>query len=916
MRAWNRLFRRKPSRSKSSPAALRARPCLESLEGRWCPALALTQAGINAGLSLSVFAYDFPHPGTVGPWGITFPSTGGVLVSDSPGHLHYFATDTDGQDAGSVPTQTYGAGNARDIVTIGGKNYMGQDDGSNRIVQVNDDGTFNQVIVSGLTGHSFGMVADPANGHVFDSIEVVPKTKSEIVDVDPNAHTWKKFVTNGLMDGITISADGSTLYAARRTDSHIVGFDTTTGKLVFDSGFVAGGPDGTTVGTGLYTQFLIVNCNDGTVVAINLNTKKQAVVASGGSRGDFARTDYRNGSFLVSQTAEVDRISFPPVFLHVHSPTTVYTGTPFSVTVTAVDGNGNTVTSYTGTVDFTSNDPLANLPGRYTFTSSDQGSHTFSVTLNTKGNESVSITDNANESIDGSISEAVTLPPDHLQIAGTGASVAGSPFSITVTAQDASGNTVTSYSGTVHFSGGGGQAILPADYTFTSSDQGSHTFTNEVTLKAAGLQIFSAYDTADNSVGAVDTVNVSPAGTDHFRVDGPSQVVAGAAFPVTVTAEDPYDNTVTGYAGTVSFGSSDPQQSGLPGNYPFTNIDAGVHIFSVALYTAGTQSVTMADTGTPSIFGNDSGIMVSPAAAAKLAVSGYPNPTVAGARHGFTVTVEDAFGNLVPTYRGNITLRTSDRRGTLSAKSYKLRPADQGSHSFAALFKTAGNQSLMASARGLARDPEAGIVVLPGTPTQLLLSGLPSSCVAGQSKSVSVMLKDAYGNLATNYVGTVHFASSDPQAGLPDPYPFTAADAGRHTFAVTFKTARTQRLVVADTELPGLKALEAGIQVRAAAAASFQFIVPSSVIAGRSFTVTVIARDAFDNIATSYAGAVHLTTGDSQPVLPANFAFKAASHGRQTLKLVLATIDQTTLTATDNNDDIVTGTSAPIQVIG
>ena len=53
---------------------------------------------------------------------------------------------------------------------------------------------------------------------------------------------------------------------------------------------------------------------------------------------------------------------------------------------------------------------------------------------------------------------------------------------------------------------------------------------------------------------------------------------------------------------------------------------------------------------------------------------------------------------------------------------------------------------------------------------------------------MTITLKDAFGNIATGYVGTVHFTSSDGQALLPADYTFTAARLGQHTFQVIFKT--------------------------------------------------------------------------------------------------------------------------------
>ena len=74
---------------------------------------------------------------------------------------------------------------------------------------------------------------------------------------------------------------------------------------------------------------------------------------------------------------------------------------------------------------------------------------------------------------------------------------------------------------------------------------------------------------------------------------------------------------------------------------------------------------------------------------------------------------------------------------------------------------------------------------------------------AGNSFSPTITVKDAYGNVATNYTGTVHFTSTDSQAGLPGNYTFTSGgdDNGVHTFTngVTFKTAGSQTFTATDT---------------------------------------------------------------------------------------------------------------------
>src|SRR5260370_5034632 len=78
------------------------------------------------------------------------------------------------------------------------------------------------------------------------------------------------------------------------------------------------------------------------------------------------------------------------------------------------------------------------------------------------------------------------------------------------------------------------------------------------------------------------------------------------------------------------------------------------------------------------------------------------------------------------------------------------------------------------------------------------VSGFASPSTAGTASNVTVAAKDAYGNTATGYLGTVSFSSSDSQAALSANYAFVAADAGVHSFSATLKTASTHALTPID----------------------------------------------------------------------------------------------------------------------
>ena len=87
-------------------------------------------------------------------------------------------------------------------------------------------------------------------------------------------------------------------------------------------------------------------------------------------------------------------------------PSAVMAGSQVAVKVTLMDSFGNVKTNYVGgDVHFTSSDPLAVFPPVYQFVTEDGGTHTFTVTLNTDGAQTLYV---AAGSLNGSASTSVS----------------------------------------------------------------------------------------------------------------------------------------------------------------------------------------------------------------------------------------------------------------------------------------------------------------------------------------------------------------------------------------------------------------------------------------------------------------------------------------------------------------------------
>jgi probable HAF family extracellular repeat protein len=202
--------------------------------------------------------------------------------------------------------------------------------------------------------------------------------------------------------------------------------------------------------------------------------------------------------------------------------------------------------------------------------------------------------------------------------------------------------------------------------------------------------------TLDGLTHTVLLTPVDPGQAITLTVSGfPSPTTAGADGSFTVTVTDASGAPAAGYTGTVHFRSSDPRAV-LPADYTFTDADGGGHTFSAALKTAGTQSITAADTATPAVAGSQTGIQVSSAAGSRLVVTG-PSSVAAGAAFSITVRAADPYGNTATGYTGTVSFRSSDQSARLPA-NYTFTAADQGVHTFPGLvLKRRGAQTITAT---------------------------------------------------------------------------------------------------------------------------------------------------------------------------------------------------------------------------
>jgi uncharacterized repeat protein (TIGR01451 family) len=103
-----------------------------------------------------------------------------------------------------------------------------------------------------------------------------------------------------------------------------------------------------------------------------------------------------------------------PAHFQLVAPASVIPNRPFNVRVNAVtSGNNFLMTGYNDNVHFTTSDPAPTLPADYTFVpATDNGTHTFSVTLNTLSNQTITATDTLITGMTGTATVNVAHNPD------------------------------------------------------------------------------------------------------------------------------------------------------------------------------------------------------------------------------------------------------------------------------------------------------------------------------------------------------------------------------------------------------------------------------------------------------------------------------------------------------------------------
>lgn len=184
-----------------------------------------------------------------------------------------------------------------------------------------------------------------------------------------------------------------------------------------------------------------------------------------------------------------------------------------------------------------------------------------------------------------------------------------------------------------------------------------------------------------------------------------------------------------------------------------------------------------------------------------------------------TVRIVDDFGNPLESHEIKlVSSRNTDRILENSATtdgsglaSFLVFSQYPGVSSFTATDGSAQTTIFSRATITFVRSRDTALKAIGGDPQTVLLAQAGGQSVAqfgienmsatlntNETTSFRVKAVDSSGSVVSSYVGTIIFSSTDPNAQLPNPYTFLAADQGQKTFelALTFRTPGSQRLIV------------------------------------------------------------------------------------------------------------------------
>jgi hypothetical protein len=368
---------------------------------------------------------------------------------------------------------------------------------------------------------------------------------------------------------------------------------------------------------------------------------------------------------------------------------------------------------------------------------------------------------------------------------------------VQVTARDALGHTITTFTGKVTvaiLAGTGTPGATLSGTTSVSAVAGVASFsTLSIDKSGTGYKLTASASAFPSGVSSSFSINAGTATKLGFVVQ-PSTTPAGATIipAVQVAAQDALGNTVKTFTGTVTMTISTNPSAGTLAGTTAVALNAGVASFSTLSINKAGVGYRLRATVTGLTNATSAAFDITPAAATLLFFEMQPTTTTAGdiISPPVQVAAHDSMGNTVTSFTGDVTVLITAGSGTAGATLFGTTTvtavAGVATFSDLRIDKAGTGYKLSATASGVAGKNSASFQIIAGTPVKLSFNVQPANTAAGAiiTPAVEVMVRDSLNNVVKTYTDTITIGiGTNPSGGTLSGTTAVAAIAGLASFA-------------------------------------------------------------------------------------------------------------------------------------
>jgi hypothetical protein len=562
----------------------------------------------------------------------------------------------------------------------------------------------------------------------------------------------------------------------------------------------------------------------------------------------------------------------------IQPPLTSNAGAPFMVKVKVVDAANNIVTDYVGGAQLalTGGAAGATLTGGGASAFSN-GEASFNVSVDKPGSGYQLAPSLASGSLPGananSSAFSITIGPVAKLVFNPSPSDSQAgmnfPTQPTVEAQDAGGNIVPSFNGTVTLAIGSnpGAGTLSGAASAVASG-GVATFSGLSIDKAGNGYTLQASDGSATGVSAAFNI-AAGAPTKLIFTNSPADTRVGVAFTnqPAIEARDDFGNVAAGFNGQVTLaiksGSGTPGAA-LNGAATISAVNGVASFSGLSIDKIGVgYQLTASIAGPLSVDSSSFNIT-----ATGLVFTLQPVTTPAGQTFAVTIAAQDGSNNADTTFNGPVTLAikfgTGSARATLggtltvNAVNGVADFTGQGLN----IVKAGSGYILTATTTGLAGAESQPFDITGGAATRLVFTASPGDTPAEAALTFAVEARDMYDNLATSYTGLVDLSiGNNPGGGTLGGSIGKAASGGIASFGAA-DGVNIDRLGVGYTLHAASGALTAADSAAFNITASRLVFAaaPGNTTVGAAFAKQPVLRaeDGFGTLDTTFAGPITL----------------------------------------------------------